>query len=63
MQSDDYTCNTQCVFIHFNVNGFGDGVLIFLSFCRYWNGPTTVMSYYATSIFAKSISELRVFPF
>jgi len=64
MQSDEYTRNAQCVFIHFNMNGFGDSVLIFVSFCRYWNGCYHWYdSYYATSIFAKSISELRAFPF
>lgn len=64
MQSDKYTCNTQCDFIHFNMNGSGGYCLdlcIILqvlewSCYRYFN-------YYETMIFATSFSDLHVFPF
>jgi len=61
LQSNKYTCNTVLYSFVYYMNGFGNIVLILVSFFRYWNGLHVHVKTFVLSLLLQFLCNMDVY--
>jgi hypothetical protein len=54
----------QCIVLYllaYNMNGFGNIILILVSFCRYWNGPHVHVKTFVLSLLLQFLCNIDIY--